>query len=82
MTKQELSDALFLARDMSEDLSNVDDTPLFGYGLTRFKTAYVTIRAVARMIRWQCIQMNGGLDGREFDNLAKIFRHKVQIIGG
>jgi hypothetical protein len=82
MTKQELSDALFLAWDMSEDLSDADYAPLYGYGLTPFKTAYVTIRAAARMIRWQCIQMNGGLDGQEFDNLAKIFRRKVQIIGG
>ena len=83
MNKQELTDALTMARDVSIDLSgqtrNID--VFSGYGRRNFQTVFVTIADVASLIRWQCIRFDGMVDHEEFQGIAIIGRRKFQIIG-
>lgn len=78
MTRNQLNAALTIARS-DADLSKVDTEVLFGYGLKTFKPVVATIEAVAAIIRWDCWMLNGEIDSVAFDNLHRIFRHKVTI---
>jgi len=80
VNKAQLDQAMDIARS-DRDLSNFDDELLHGYGLASFKPVSVCLEAVARMIRWQCIYINGGIDADALDQLVRVFRHHVTIIG-
>ena len=79
MTRDQLSAALALARS-SEDLDRGDLAIFDGYGLPYFAAVTVTVRALAMLIRWQCIYMNGGIDAEQFDLIAAIGRRKFTVI--
>ena len=79
MTKNELKEAMDIARS-DRDLSNVDIEHLVGYALPTFGPVTVAVEAVARMIRWQCYLLNGGIDGEALDELAECFRRKVTVL--
>ena len=79
MTKQQMSQAMELAYS-KEDLSNVDISIFDGYGLADFGSVFCTIRQVARLIRWQCIQWNGELDAHEWDALCWAARNRFNCI--
>ena len=83
MTKQQFSEALTIARS-SRDLSNVDDSTLYGCGLSDFKfPVYVTIDMVAKLLRWQCCSIfsNGTVvDAQELNDMAHIARRKFQVV--
>lgn len=83
MTKAEFSEALKIARS-SRDLSDVDDSTLYGCGLPEFKyPVYVTIDMVAKLLRWQCCSIFSNdtiADAQELDNMAHIARRKFQIV--
>ncbi len=81
MTKDELSEAMKVAKDKTVDLSAVDLMPFDGCGLRGFQPIATTIRAVARLIRWQCFMLNGEIDVEELSEIARIGRTKFQIVG-
>lgn len=79
MTKEQFSAALAIARS-DRDLSTVDDSILYGCGLSDFQPVTVTIEPVAKMLRWQCLQFNGEIDQNELNNMKSIFRRKVFVV--
>lgn len=80
MTKQDLHAALVLA-ESQVDLTMHDDSALFGCALPDYKPGqFVTLGALARFIRWQCIHLDGTIDGRELNELGAILKRKVGII--
>ena len=79
MRKAELSEALKLAQDPNVDLSAEDD--LFnGFGLPDFKPVTCTIRQLAKLVRWQCICLNGAVDGNNLNEIAEIGRKKFIVV--
>ena len=81
MNTLQMREATELARNSNDrELTEVDTTILFGCALSNFKPVTTTIRVVAAMIRYQCIQLNGEFDTEELNSLANIFRRKVTII--
>lgn len=81
MKKSEFSAAAALAFDYTKDLSNVDDAPLFGCGLSDFKPIFVTLEQVAKFIRWQCSYVNAvGHDADGLAECAGIAREKFTLI--
>jgi hypothetical protein len=79
MTKDEFVTALEIAKSPIS-LENVDDSKLMGYGLKEFEPSYVTLEAVAKTIRWDCIMLNGEVDAEALDNLCKCMKQKVTVI--
>jgi hypothetical protein len=79
MKKDELRQAMDIARS-DRDLSSIDITPLAGYALRDFQRVTVAVEAVARMIRWQCFTLDGGIDGEALNELADCFCRKVTVI--
>jgi len=51
-----------------------------GYGLPDFKPVYCSLQAVAELIRWQCVQLNGQLDMVEYNDLARLGKKRFLII--
>jgi hypothetical protein len=79
MNRIQISKALAIAQS-SEDLSDVDDSTLIGYGLPDFTTTYVTLRQVAKMLRWQCFYFTGEINAEEFDQFCKLAKNRILII--
>ena len=66
MTKPELAKAFDIAKS---DKELVDNLHLFnGFGLKDFQPVYCTLDDVAKIIRYQCQQMNGGWDMEAFQD--------------
>jgi len=81
MTKHEFTAAFKIANDFSIDLSNVDDSHLYGYGLPDFKPVHVTLEQVAKEIRWAALQFNGEWNGEALDEVAKLGRRNFIVLG-
>lgn len=81
MTKHEFNAAFKIANDFSIDLSNVDDSHLYGYGLPDFKPVHVTLEQVAKEIRWAALQFNGEWNGSVLDEVAKLARRNFIVLG-
>lgn len=79
MNKAEFQRAFAIAIS-KEDLSKFDDTVLDGFGLPDFVPVTVPIQSVAKMIRWQAIQLNGGIDNEALSLCRDRFRHKVTVV--
>ncbi len=79
MTRQQLGRAFVLATS-SEDLTRENYDNLCGFGLPGFNPVFTTVRAVARLIRWQCVQLNGGIDSRALSEIAELGRTRFQIV--
>ena len=81
MNTTQMREATELARNSTNgELWDVDISILHGCALADFKPVSTTLRVVARMIQYQCIQLNGEFDTVELNSLANIFRRKVTII--
>jgi len=81
MTKEQFSQAWKIAKNKDIDLENIDDSILFGCGLSDFAPVYTTIETVAKLLRWQCLFIFGdGFDTQELNRMATIARKKFQII--
>ena len=80
MNKAELNEAFAVAKsnvDLSmEDISNFD-----GFGLSDSRRFHVTIGQVARLIRYQCQQMDGGYDAENFNDIAEFGRKRFTVYG-
>jgi len=79
MNKPELKLALELAKS-NQPLPTIPSC-LNGYGLPGFTPVYVTIQAIAALIQWQCVCLDGSLDSEALNELATLGRKRFQIIG-
>ncbi len=80
MNKAEFQKAFVIA-ESDEDLTNVDIDSMIGFGLRGFKKVAVTCRMMARMIRYQAMQMNGEWDSVELASLRGFARTKFEVVG-
>ena len=80
MTLAQFQKAFAIAKDTSIDLSNVDDSILFGCGLPRFKPVHTTLEAVAKLIRWQAMQFNGQWNAEALNEVAELGRKNFLIL--
>jgi hypothetical protein len=53
MNKKEFSSAIKIA-ESQKDLSSLDLSVFFGFGLKDFQPVYVTLDSIAALIRYQC----------------------------
>jgi len=81
MTKQEIQQATSIAMDSKVELSGVDISVFNGFGLPDFKPVRVTIRQIARLIRWQAVMFNGELDADMYNKVADAGRRKFMVCG-
>jgi hypothetical protein len=80
MTTQQLSAALELAQS-DADLSRESIGHFDGYGLNGFEPVLCTVQQVARLVRWQCIQLNGATDADALNELAQFGRRRFIVVG-
>ena len=81
MTKKEFSEAYSIA--MSNEKIDVLQHPIDvfdGFGLKDFVPVYVTLRQVARLIRYQAVYLNGGIDTEKLQEVANFGRKMFKII--
>lgn len=81
MNKAEMTQALAIAKDNTIDLLNEDISLFDGYGLSDFVPVHVTLRQVARIIRWQAQCLDGTWDANEINQIANKGRKRFMIIG-
>jgi len=83
MLKAEFSQAYEMADNEKIELNN-DNAPIDifdGFGLKDFQPVFVTIKQVARLIRWQCSYIFGGWDMEELNQIGNLGRKRFLIIG-
>lgn len=80
MTTQEFKSAFALANGPAELLGE-DLAPFDGFGLPEFQPVTVTIRQVARLIRWQAQYIGGGWDSTALDEIRSCGRRRFVIAG-
>lgn len=78
MNTKEFREALKVAKS-NKDLSNISIDHLFGYGLKNFQSTSTSIDAVAAVMRWQALAMDGSWDEGEV-NLIRLVGRKKFII--
>ena len=79
MTKQQFSQALEIAKS-DRDLSNIDNSVIFGYGLPDFKPVHVTLEMVAKEIRWNSFMFSGEICSTALNEVATHGRRNFLII--
>ena len=80
MTMQQLSQAVAIAR--SDKPLDIESMGIFdGFGLPEFKPVVCTLDALAMLVRWQCVQFNGGLDPQALNEIAECGRHRFHVVG-
>lgn len=76
MTNSHLQQAMEIARSDKE----LQHTSIFdGFGLAGFQQVTVTLEALAWLIRWQCFQMDGGIDQDALNEIATLGKHRFLI---
>ncbi len=80
MTKAEFTKAYDLALS-GEDLNGEDLEQFDGFGLNDFKQVVTTVKAVARLIRWQTFFLNGEIDYIELNEIYRHGKRKFLVIG-
>jgi hypothetical protein len=83
MRKEQFEKAFAIANS-NADLTNVDDSAMFGYALPDFEPVTVPIETVAKTLRWQALQLSGKWDTMELEACRKAFVHpsrKVEVFG-
>ena len=81
MNAIEFKKAFHLAKS-NVDLSNVDISHLYGYGLKRFEPVTTTIEAVAAVMRWQALRFDGSWDMEEINDIKQCGKKKFDIVDG
>jgi len=79
MTARQLSEALTLAR--SGAALNADIDIFYGFGLPDFKPIVCTPEALAKLVRWQCVCLDGSIDHDALNEIATIGRHRFTVVG-
>lgn len=77
MTKKELNLALNGA--VKGDYDRICDK-FDGFGLPEFVPVACTIRELSALVAWQCIQLNGDVDGAALDEIWQC-RRKFIVVG-
>jgi hypothetical protein len=79
MKRDQLEKAVQLA--LSKADLDVADLAIFdGFGLAGFKPVTVTTRALAMLIRWQCVQFNGQISAEALDEIATLGRTRFSVV--
>jgi hypothetical protein len=73
--------AAFKLADSRENLTDDYHEVFDGYGLPEFEPVTVTIRQVARLMRWQAGMLNGNWDSEELNTIREVGRKKFLIAG-
>lgn len=82
MTKPEFCKAFEIANsDIELNETNASIVPFDGFGLTSFEPVWVTLKQVARLIRWQCWMWDGGVDHEALNEIGKYGRKRFLIVG-
>ena len=71
MTLEQFRKAAALALSNAE-LPVADAQVFDGFGLPSFQPVYVTIEAVAKLIRYQCFYLDGTFDSDALDGIARV----------
>lgn len=79
MTTKQFNQALSLATS-KENLRDASIGVFDGFGLPDFQVVYVTLRQVARLIRWQALQFNGELDQAALREVKFFSKKRFSII--
>ena len=80
MTTNEFKAAFAIAQS-NESLENADYENLYGFGLPDFKPTTTTLRAVAKMMRWQAARFDGGWDNEALNEIREFGRKRFIIAG-
>ena len=81
MRKADLDKALAIAR--SKAPLDMAETAIFdGFGLPDFRPVTCTVEALAALVRWQCIRLNGSVDAEALDEIATCGRQRFHVLGG
>ena len=78
MNIQDYSEALAIAQSKA-DLTNEDIDIFFGFGLKDFLPVTVTVRQVARLMRWQAGMGDGSWSASELNSIADFGRKRFII---
>lgn len=79
MNPLELKLARALAEDTAQDLSDADMDILFGFGLPGFQPVTVSLRSIARCMRWQCLCWDGSWDEHQYNEDLPHYRRNVTV---
>lgn len=79
MKRNQLEKAVQLSLSKT-DLDLADLAIFDGFGLPGFKPVTVTTRALAMLIRWQCVQLNGQINSEALDEIATLGRTRFNVI--
>ncbi len=79
MNAKQIKDATKIAQNYSIDLSNANTDILFGFGCPDFKKVTVSLEVVARCMRWQSSQMDGGWDWKQYNEDIPYYKKNVLI---
>ena len=79
MTNEQFQRAFEIAKT-GDDLHHADPQPFDGFALPDFEPVVVTFDQVARLIRWQAAQFNGGWDSEALTEIRNIGRHKFTVV--
>ena len=77
MTRQQLSDALAMAKRGEGDVTSL--TPLIGFSLPDFPQTCVSLSCLAVLIRWQCITLAGTIDEAALNEIWQA-RRKIIVV--
>ena len=82
MTKTELTEAFAMSRDNPDNCVHFGDIWVFaGYGLHGFKPVHCRLIDIARLLLWQCQNLDGSWDMEEMGEIAKLGRKLFIIVG-
>lgn len=83
MTNKQFKAAFAIAKDPEVAIDLVNDPAMMvfdGFGLQDFKPVFVTLKAVAGLMRWQANFMFGGWDFVALEEIRAAGRMKFQIM--
>ena len=80
MTKDDLSEALALARSDAV-LPGPDELDIFNdYGLPGFQPIVCTVELLAALLRWEVVTFAGGIDHEALNELSRLGRHRFRVL--
>lgn len=82
MNAAELKLARAIAQDLSVNLAGVAESGfnrLVGFGCEDFEPCSVSLLAIARMMRYQCLFFSGDWDEKQYNEDIQFFRRRVQV---
>jgi len=80
MNKAEFEKAMKIATDNDRDLSDIDESVLYGCGLPGFGKRTVTLECAAKLLRWQCVRFDGSIDEEELNSMRVICRKRIEVV--